>query len=148
MHLDVSRQYVRIATDLYVSNDIYGADGSRVETHTQMATIEMVRAWRAVPEIAQQGILHSRFLLGAASSPDWSQFDHLKTFTLEYISSFYGGQRATMIAQNRMVLELVRLVHELIVTGFYRSSELSEIVMPMMQLLDGRGMHVCMYVCM
>ena len=149
--LDVSRQFVRIATDLWVSNDIWGpppsGDEDRggggggapqsmsassprlpplqpwriVEAHPTMVVIKNVRKWADVPDIARMRILASRYNLPESKAPDWSRFDELKRYVLRFLR-MREQQNAMHISQNRMVLELAKCVHALVMTGFYRAT--------------------------
>ena len=63
------------------------------------------------------------------------------TLNLEHMlpaSAQFLKQNAMQIKENLMVLELVQVIHDLLLTGFYRSREVPQIIMPMLQLLDGR----------
>lgn len=136
-HLDCSRQFVCIARDLWVNNDIYSPAGSIREAHPTMVYVKTVRVWTRVPEIARKGVLSSRYNLSIDASPDWTQFNELKTFAISFISR-HPSQKATMIQTNFMILELVKLMHALVLTGFFRSSELVDVIGPLLSLLDGR----------
>lgn len=149
--LDVCRQFVTIARDLYVSNDLYGprdaASGVAhiAEAHPKMVIVKSVRKWAEVADLSDAKQLSSRFNLDRRSKepgstvvvPDWTRFDGLKRYILSFLSNF-TKQNAMQIKENLMVLELTRLLHDLLYTGFYRSREVPDIVQPMLQLLDGR----------
>jgi hypothetical protein len=138
-HLGVSRQFVTIARDLYVNNDLFGEVGVVNEAHPKMVSVKHVRIWTQVPVLGKLRVLSSRFNCdGGLIITDWSRYDDLKSFALRYISMFYR-QNATELAENAMILELVKLLHELVKTGFYRASELAGVVGPLLKLLDGRN---------
>ena len=137
-HLDVSRQYVAVARDLWVNNDVYAPPADKKEEHTTMVYVKTVRVWRKVPNIAAERVLSSRYNLSKSASPNWTQYNELKDFAIAFVSAHQKGQNAKNKEENAMILELVRLVHALILTGFYKSSELVEIIGPLLNLLDGR----------
>lgn len=108
------------------------------EPHRKMVFVKTVRVWSRVPEIAADRMLSSRYNLSRAAAPDWEQFDHLKLFAIQWIQQ-HEVQNATKIRANAMTLELAKLIHDLILGGFYKSSELAAILPPLIGLLDGRG---------
>ena len=140
-HLNMSRQFVAIARDLWVDNDKFAAPlvhpASVAEAHPPLVYVKTVRVWRKVPAIAENGVLSSRYNLDPAKAPDWSQFNALKAFAIGYISK-HPSQNGKKIATNYMILELVKLMHALINTGFYKSVELGAVIGPLLSLLDGR----------
>ena len=72
-------------------------------------------------------------------SIDWSRFDELKHFTFEFIDSVVAAQQAaSRIAENQMVVQLLRLLHALLLNGFYTASEITGIIPALLEVLDGR----------
>ena len=137
-HLDVPRAFVRIVHDLYVNNDLYAGDGRPCEKHPPMVVLKTVRRWGELERHAQKRMLTTRHQLEQRpGAPLWSRFDGLKRYALSYLMGFTAGD-AHRIAQNKMVLELVRVVHTLIGCGFYRAVELESMIEPVLRLLDGR----------
>lgn len=140
-HLDVPRQFVRIVRDLYVNNDIYNVQVSPpviMEPHPKMVVLKSVRKWHNVPPLAEARMLNTRFNLAPEKSPNWSRFDDLKEYVLRLVTKFFK-QDGLQIKENKMVLELVMLTYDLILVGFYKSAQLSDIIEPLLRLLDGRA---------
>ena len=106
------------------------------EPHQLMARVKPVRIWQNVPVAAESGALSSRLTTKLAIC--WKQFDPLKAFLAKHIAKFHRMD-ATMIGENRVVLELLRLLLSLMRLGFYFSSELVPLLPNLLKLLDGRG---------
>ena len=137
-HLDVSRQFTRIACDLYVANDLYDVTKTPApiyEEHVPMVMVKTIRKWVNVPDLAAKKMLNSRYNL--EDPPDWARFNDLKEFAIKFLGS-YSRQVGTKIKENKMVLELLKLVRSLLLMGFYKAAELDGVVTPLLKLLDGR----------
>ena len=77
--------------------------------------------WADVDTAAESGKLSSRLdAQRSGLSVDWTVFDGLKDALLSYISCF-EAQDSSMVLENGMVLELIKLLHELVKFGFYSS---------------------------
>lgn len=94
-----------------------------------------VRIWDNLIPAAQSGALST--LLTTVLNIDWSRFDALKAFVLGYVRR-YETQDARKIEQNRMVLELLRLLHQLLAAGFLKAAEVAPVLPRLLALLDGR----------
>ena len=94
-----------------------------------------MRAWGSVDAAARSGKLASR--LTTRSEVQWSAFDALKSCALEWFSGF-ERQVATQVDENTMMLQLLRLVHALVQSGFYTSGQISSFVPTLVRVLDGR----------
>ena len=94
-----------------------------------------VRIWANVLPAAQSGALSSR--LTTVLDIDWKRFDSLKVFMLAFLRQ-YEAQDARQIQENRMVLQLLKLFHELLVHGFYRATDVEPVLPRLLALLDGR----------
>ena len=116
--------------------------------HETLAVVTKVRVWQDVEKIAEEGKLSSRFVLAddpIIKSIDFEQFFAVKKFIVHFVSAYFK-QVAVQIKQNKMVLQLLLLLLELIRLGFYYTDDLVSdpesgrmgIIAPLLRVLDGR----------
>ena len=125
-HLSAVAQFVSLARVLYVD----------AEPHQTMCKIRSIRIWDNVRLASLSGKLSSRLI--TTLRVDWARFDDLKSFIANSLAKYATIQRATRIQENRMTLELLKLLYHLLMAGFYESDEVGKILPVLLEALDGR----------
>lgn len=112
--------------------NLYGAPLDGVQVMTRVNTI---RQWDYIAVAAASGKLSSRLITNIEI--EWDQFDELKDFISGYLQRHAVGQIATHLGENRMSLELIKLVYSLLELGFYTSKEVATLLPTLLDSLDG-----------
>ncbi|KAL1529829.1 hypothetical protein AB1Y20_000761 [Prymnesium parvum] len=123
--VSVCAGFVGLIRRLYIDN----------EPHELMARLKTVRIWKNVQTAAESMQLSTRLTMKVDT--DFDQFDELEHFCISHISKFVV-QDARKVGQNQMVIELLKVLFDLISYGFVTSNELIPMMPVFLALLDGR----------
>ena len=119
--MQLCASFVSVCRSLWV--DSFTIVNDAVVPHETMTRIKTMRIWDNVEQIYEKGMLSSRT---TTTIPiQWDRFNTLLGATFDFLHSHAHHQIATHIPLNRMILELLKLLNDLIRLGFVLSGSRS-----------------------
>ena len=119
--MKLSTAFVAIARSLYV--DSYTFTDDEVVPHEVMTRVKLMRVWKNVEKVYASGKLSSR--LTTVLPIEWNRFNGLQVAMYEFLRTHAASQVATRIELNHCLLEVLKLLSDMISYGFVLSGATS-----------------------
>lgn len=120
-YMQLCASFVALTRSLYV--DSYTFTDTEVISHEVMTRVKTMRIWNNIERVYESGRLSSRIVTNLPI--EWESFTALQRSLYDMLRIYAESQTATRVELNAAILELLRLLHDMILLGFVPSGALS-----------------------